>query len=97
MKIYAGNLPYDVTEEELEESFSDFGEVTAVNIVLDKETGKSKGFAFVEMSDEVDAKEAMHALHESPMKGRNIKVNRAQHRYNRSSKGKGRSSGEQKS
>jgi len=83
MNIYIGNLPYNVTEEELREAFSEFGEVSSVNVIMDKYSGQSKGFGFVEMENNSEAEEAIKALNESSLKGRNIKVNQAKPRDKR--------------
>lgn len=83
MNIYVGNLPYSVTEDELKEAFGEFGEVTSVNVIMDRFTGQSKGFAFVEMANNSEADEAIKALNESPMKGRNLRVNQAKPRSDR--------------
>ncbi|MBW1715800.1 MAG: RNA-binding protein [Deltaproteobacteria bacterium] len=83
MNIYVGNLPYNVTEEELREAFSEFGEVSSVNVIMDKYSGQSKGFGFVEMEKSSEAEEAIKALNESSLKGRNIKVNQAKPRGKR--------------
>lgn len=83
MNIYVGNLPYNVTEEELREVFSEFGEVSSVNVITDKYSGQSKGFGFVEMEKNSEAEEAIKALNESSLKGRNIKVNQAKPRDKR--------------
>jgi RNA recognition motif-containing protein len=83
MNIYVGNLPYNVTEEELKEAFSEFGEVSSVNVITDKYSGQSKGFGFVEMEKNSEAEEAIKALNESSLKGRNIKVNQAKPRDKR--------------
>ena len=83
MNIYVGNLPYNVTEEELREAFSEFGEVSSVNVITDKYSGQSKGFGFVEMENNSEAEEAIKALNESSLKGRNIKVNQAKPRDKR--------------
>lgn len=83
MNIYVGNLSYRVTEEELTEMFSEHGEVTSVNIITDKFSGQSKGFAFVEMSKQAEAEAAIKALNESPLKGRNLRVNQARPRNER--------------
>jgi RNA recognition motif-containing protein len=83
MNIYVGNLPYGVTEDELHSAFSVFGEVSSVNIITDKFSGQSKGFGFVEMPDNSEAEEAIKALNESSLKGRNIKVNQAKPRSDR--------------
>ena len=80
MKIYVGNLSYAVTEDDLRDSFSEFGEVVKINIIADSFTGKSKGYGFVEMHDDEDASNAIQALDESPLKGRNIIVTRARPR-----------------
>jgi len=83
MNIYVGNLPYNVTEEDLREAFSEFGEVSSVNVIMDKYSGQSKGFGFVEMEKNSEAEEAIKALNESSLKGRNIKVNQAKPRDKR--------------
>lgn len=77
MNIYVGNLSYSVTESDLKEAFSGFGEVASVSLVSDKFTGQSKGFGFVEMPRNSEADTAIKALNESSFKGRNIKVNQA--------------------
>ena len=87
MNIYVGNLSYDVTEEELNVAFSKFGEVSSVNLITDKHSGQSKGFGFVEMPDNSQADEAIKALNESELKGRNIKVNPAKPRGERPQRG----------
>jgi RNA recognition motif-containing protein len=83
MNIYVGNLPYSVTEEELNELFAEYGEVSAVNMITDKYSGQSKGFAFVEMPKQEDAEEAIKALNHSLLKDRNLKVNQARPREER--------------
>ncbi len=83
MKIYVGNLPYTATEDELRELFAAHGEVATVNIIMDKFSGQSKGFGFVEMPDQAAAEAAIEALNESAVKGRNIKVNQARPRTER--------------
>ncbi len=77
MKIYVGNLSYRSTEEEINQLFSDFGEVKSVQIITDKMSGRSKGFAFVEMEDNAEAKEAIEALNETDFGQRNLVVNEA--------------------
>ena len=77
MNIYAGNLPYNVNEDELSELFSQFGEVDSAKIIKDRYTGKSKGFGFVEMPNNSEADVAIKTLNSRPFKGRNIKVNQA--------------------
>jgi len=83
MKIYVGNLSYVVTKDELADAFSQFGEVINANIIEDGLTGQSKGYGFVEMLNDCDASEAIQALNESPLKGRNIVVNEARPRHGR--------------
>jgi len=80
MNIYVGNLTYDVTDGELNDVFSEFGEVSSVDVIKDKRSGVSKGFGFVEMPNDSEANEAIKALDESPLQGRNIKVNQARSR-----------------
>ena len=77
MKIYVGNLNYRTTEDEIHQLFSDFGEVKSAQIIKDRMSGRSKGFAFVEMEDENEAKEAIQKLHESEFGQRSIVVNEA--------------------
>ena len=84
MNIYVGNLPYDIGEDELIDVFSQFGEVSKVNIIMDKFSGQPKGFGFVEMPNNSEADEAINALNDSALKGRNIKVNQAKPRRERS-------------
>ena len=83
MNIYVGNLPYSATEDELRTAFAAFGEVTSVNVISDKFTGQSKGFAFVEMADNSAADAAIKGLNETSMGGRNLKVNQAKPRGER--------------
>jgi len=87
MNIYVGNLPYSASEDELRTAFAAFGEVTSVNLISDKFTGQSKGFAFVEMADNSSADAAIKGLNETPMGGRNIKVNQAKPRSEGASRG----------
>ncbi|MGR3175627.1 MAG: RNA recognition motif domain-containing protein [Candidatus Scalindua sp.] len=77
MNIYVGNLSYEVTEDEVRDIFSPHGEIASVSIIKDKYSGQSKGFAFIEMPTQAEAEEAIKALNESELKGRNIKVNQA--------------------
>jgi len=83
MNIYVGNLPYDLTKDELKDVFQQYGEVTSVNIITDKMTGRSKGFGFVEMSDDAKAKEAIGKVDGYSFKGRNLKVSEARPREER--------------
>jgi len=84
MNIYVGNLPYNLSEEDLKAAFAQFGEVSSANIIMDKMSGQSKGFGFVEMPENSAADEAIKALNESALNGRNIKVNEARPRGERS-------------
>ena len=80
MNIYVGNLPYQLTEEELKETFEEFGEVESSKIIMDKYSGRSKGFGFVEMPNDEEAKQAIESMNDSDLKGRNIRVNQARER-----------------
>lgn len=80
MNIYVGNLPYSTTEDELRELFEAHGEVDRAKVIHDRETGRSKGFGFVEMSDNAAAQQAIEALSESDFAGRPLKVNEARPR-----------------
>ena len=86
-KLYVGNLKYEVTEEDLERLFKDFGEITSVKVIRDKFTGRSKGFAFVEMANDEAAKNAINSLDGNDFDGRNIKINIARERDERSGGG----------
>lgn len=87
MNIYVGNLAYSVTEDELRNAFAEFGEVSSVNLIIDRGTGQSKGFGFVEMPDNSEADEAIKALNGVPLNGRSIKVNQAKPREQRPARG----------
>ena len=80
MNIYVGNLSYEVTEEDLKEAFAVFGEVETVMVLTDNYTGRSKGFGFVEMSNNADAQSAIDDLNDKELKGRTLKVNKARPR-----------------
>lgn len=80
VQIYAGNLSYRMTEDSLKELFEQHGEVTSVKIIRDRETGRAKGFGFVEMSDKEEAENAIKKLDGAEVEGRNIKVNFAKPR-----------------
>ncbi|MCK4432142.1 MAG: RNA-binding protein [Candidatus Aminicenantes bacterium] len=80
VQIYAGNLSYRMTEDSLKELFEQHGEVTSVKIIKDRETGRAKGFGFVEMSDKEKAENAIKKLDGTEVEGRNIKVNFAKPR-----------------
>jgi RNA recognition motif-containing protein len=80
MNIYVGNLSYEVTEEDLRETFEAFGEVTSVKIITDKHSGQSKGFGFVEMPEKGDGQSAINSLKDKDLKGRKLNVNEARPR-----------------
>ncbi|RKY11131.1 MAG: RNA-binding protein [Planctomycetota bacterium] len=80
MNIYAGNLSHDVTDDDLREAFEAFGEVESVNVLKDRFTGESKGFGFVEIKSEEEAKAAIAAMDGKELKGRAIKVAEARPR-----------------
>ncbi|ACF14057.1 RNP-1 like RNA-binding protein [Chloroherpeton thalassium ATCC 35110] len=82
MNIYVGNLSYTLTENELRDVFSEYGEVASANIIVDKYSGKSRGFGFVDMPNEADAEQAIEALNGSQLDGRSLKVNEARPRSN---------------
>ncbi len=79
-KIFVGNLPWKTTAEQLREAFAAYGNVLSANIVTDKETGKSKGFGFVEMEDATSASNAIEGLNGKAMHDRNLRVSKAQER-----------------
>ena len=83
MNIYVGNLSYDCTETDLREAFSAHGEVDSVRLITDRDTGRSKGFGFVEMPNDTEAQAAMEALNGTEMMERTIKVNEARPRQER--------------
>jgi len=87
MKIYVGNLPYEVAEEELRQEFVAFGEVTSVSVITDKYSGRPKGFAFVEMATKAEAEAAITGLNGKTLKERTIMVNEARPRTDSRSSG----------
>jgi len=80
MNIYVGNLPYSITEEDLKQAFEAFGKVTSVNIIKDKYSGRSRGFAFVEMPAESEAQSAIDGLNGKELKGRELNISKARPR-----------------
>lgn len=86
--IYVGNLSYDTTSEGLRQAFEPYGEVTSASVITDRETGRSRGFGFVEMSDGGDA--AIEALNGQELQGRRLTVNEARPRRERTGGGAGR-------
>lgn len=83
MDIYVGNLSYDITVEELREAFEQHGEVTSAKIVTDRDTGRSKGFGFVEMPNKAEGAAAIAELNGAMLKGRTARVNEARAREER--------------
>ena len=99
MNIYVGNLSYEVDEMDLKEAFGVFGEVETVKVIKDNYTGRSKGFGFVEMSNNAGGQAAINGLNDKELKGRTVKVNtarpRTENRRGRGGYGGGRSGGRQ--
>jgi RNA recognition motif-containing protein len=85
--IYVGNLSFRVTESELSKAFSQFGDVAKVSIVMDRETGRSRGFAFVEMNDANEARAAIQGLNQTKIGDREVSCNEARERESRPSGG----------
>lgn len=83
MNIYVGNLAYSVTDDDLRAAFAAFGEVSRASVIMDRDTGRSKGFGFVEMPDDAQAEAAIKELNEQPINGRNVRVNEARPRDDR--------------
>jgi len=89
-KLYIGNIPFSMTEEELRELFQKHGALESVNVITDRETGRSRGFAFVEFAEENGAQEAQQALDGTDFGGRSMRVNEA---HDRGDRGGGRGGG----
>lgn len=87
-KLYVGNLPFSASEDDIRDLFSTYGEVNSVSLITDRETGRLRGFGFVEMDDE-GAREAIQSLDGKDFQGRNLKVNEAQEKPQRSGGGGG--------
>ncbi len=83
MNIYVGNLSYGLSEEELRDAFAAFGEVTSAKILMDRETGRSRGFGFVEMPNQSEAEAAISNLNGKELDGRAVRVNEARPRERR--------------
>jgi RNA recognition motif-containing protein len=88
-RLYVGNLSFNTNQESLQTAFSRFGEVSEVKIVMDRETGQSRGFAFVSMADSTGAKAAIAQMDGTMMDGRSLRVNEAEERQQRSGGGGG--------
>lgn len=82
-KLYVGNLPFSSTEDDITDAFSEHGTVNSVNIVMDRETGRPRGFAFVEMGSDQEAQSVIQALDGRDFGGRQLRVNVAKPRENR--------------
>jgi len=82
-KLYVGNLPYQVRDSDLEQAFSQFGQVTSAKVMMERETGRSKGFGFVEMGSDAEAQAAITGMNGQPMGGRSVVVNEARPMENR--------------
>ena len=76
-KLYVGNLPYTVRDEDLQQSFGQFGAVTSAKVMMERDTGRSKGFGFVEMGSDAEAQAAINGMNGQPLGGRSITVNEA--------------------
>lgn len=92
-KIYVGNMSFDTDEEKLRETFTPFGTVESVNIIMNRDTGRSKGFGFVEMSTDEEAKAAISGLDGKEVDGRQLKVNEAREKQESRGGGGGRGFG----
>jgi RNA recognition motif-containing protein len=80
MNIYVGNLAYEVTDEDLQQAFAAYGQVTSAKVITDKFSGKSRGFGFVEMAADAEAREAISKVNGMDLKGRTLNVNEARPR-----------------
>ncbi len=89
MSIYVGNLSFDVTQEDLTQTFAEYGTVKRVQLPTDRETGRMRGFAFIEMGTEAEETAAIEALDGAEWMGRDLKVNKAKPREERGSSGGG--------
>ena len=89
MNLYVGNLAYTVTESDLRTAFEAFGTVDRASVITDRDSGRSKGFGFVEMPNNSEADADIKALNDTALNGRNIKVNEARPRENRPQRGGG--------
>ena len=76
-KLYVGNLPYSVRDEDLQQSFGQFGGVTSAKVMMERDTGRSKGFGFVEMASDAEAQAAINGMNGQPLGGRSVVVNEA--------------------
>ncbi|MBR4956773.1 MAG: RNA-binding protein [Lentisphaeria bacterium] len=88
MNIYVGNLPYSIDRDQLREIFAQFGEVRAARVVIDRESGKSKGYGFVDMDNDAEANEAIAKLNGTEIGGRKAVINEARPREDRPAGGR---------
>ena len=89
MNIYVGNLSYDTTEEDLRKVFEEFGEVKSASVIMDRDSGRSKGFGFVEMPSNDEAQAALTGLSGRDLNGRKLNVNEARPREDRGGQDRG--------
>ncbi|MBI5137592.1 MAG: RNA-binding protein [Nitrospirae bacterium] len=80
MNLFVGNLSFETTDQDLREAFGSFGQVSSATVITDRETGRSRGFGFVEMNADAEARAAIEGLNEKALHGRNLRVNEAQPR-----------------
>ena len=86
-KLYVGNLPYSVRDSDLEQAFGQFGAVTSAKVMMERETGRSKGFGFVEMGSDAEAQAAINGMNGQPLGGRSVVVNEARPMESRAPRG----------
>jgi RNA recognition motif-containing protein len=91
-KLYVGSLSWDTTDDNLRQAFGEFGDVTDARVIIDRQTGRSRGFGFVTFAREADAMTAMERMHGTSLDGKTIKVNEARERKPRGG-GRGRGAG----
>ncbi len=89
MKIYVGNLPWSVDDHKLGELFETYGDVASANVITDRDTGRSRGFGFVEMNDDEQARSAISSMADYQLEGRTLNVNEARPRPDRGGRGGG--------
>ena len=87
MNLYISNLSYNISDEDLRQLFADYGEITSAKVIMDRETGKSRGFAFVELSDDELAKKAIEELNQASYDGKVINITEARPREDRGDRG----------
>ena len=93
MNIYVGNLPFELTDESLEAAFTEYGEVSSARVIIDRFSGRSRGFGFVEMSNDDEGKAAIEDLNGKDFQGRTLTVNEARPRVDRGEGGGGEGGG----